>query len=315
MTVFLNGAFVEPGRAVVSAFDAGLQHGVGLFETMLAVRGRAGPAVVGLGEHAARLVGSAEQLGLSGALREGALADAVLETVRRSGLVRDRARARVRLTVTGGDMSAPARVAPASDPTVMIHAQPATDYPAEMFDAGVTVTLADLKLNPLDPCAGHKTLNYWARLRELRAAAEKRAGEALVFQVTNHLAGGCVSNAFVAKGGVLFTPIARGEEVDVGAERPPDEARARTPVMPSPVLPGVTRAILLRRAEEDGVRVERKMLTIHEVLAADEVFLTNSSWGVLPVVRVEREPIGAATPGPLTRRAMGWWREEIESCE
>ncbi|MCC6229443.1 MAG: hypothetical protein IT432_09470 [Phycisphaerales bacterium] len=35
-TVFLNGRFCAADGAMVSAFDAGFQHGVGLFETMLA---------------------------------------------------------------------------------------------------------------------------------------------------------------------------------------------------------------------------------------------------------------------------------------
>ncbi len=330
-SVFLNGRFVELDEAKVSAFDAGLQHGVGLFETMLAVPGRTGAAVVGLGEHMSRLARSARELGLSTSLREEALGEAVLETVRRSGLTKDKGRARVRLTVTGGDLNMLSRgaPAPARDPTILIHAQPATPYPAEMLERGVTATIADLKLNPLDPFAGHKTLNYWARLRELQGAAAKQAGEALVFQITNHLAGGCVSSAFIVKDGVLLTPIARGEEREVGAEardaRPSPAGgpaapsaegdRAKAMVMPSPVLPGVTRAIVLRRAEEDGVRVERRMLTIHDVLGADEVFLTNSSWGVLPVVQVESHRIGNNAAGEITRRARGWWETEIESCE
>ena len=49
-------------------------------------------------------------------------------------------------------------------------------------------------------------------------AGSKRAAEALVLQVTNYLAGGCVSNAFIVKDGVLVTPIARGEEEEVLGE-------------------------------------------------------------------------------------------------
>ncbi len=339
MSVFLNGKFVELDAAKVSAFDAGLQHGVGLFETMLAVKGKDGPAVIGLGEHMTRLAHSAAELGLSDSLREDALSEAVLETVKRSGLMREDARARVRLTITGGDLNMLSRTSGAArDPTILIHAQPATAYPAEMMERGVSVTLADMKLNPLDPFAGHKTLNYWSRLRELQRAAAKQAGEALVFQVTNHLAGGCVSNAFVVKDGVLMTPIARGEEKEVGKESgtgpgthkaAPAGTRAAkagskskaepvevsSMVMPSPVLPGVTRAILVRHAADNGVRIERRMLSIHDVLGADEVFLTNSSWGVLPVVKVEREAIGGGEVGALTRRAQEWWSRELASFE
>jgi branched-subunit amino acid aminotransferase/4-amino-4-deoxychorismate lyase len=302
---FLNGAFVSPDEAAVAALDSGLQHGVGLFETMLGGIGRdAEPRIVGLGDHLERISTSARELRLSDSLRAQPLGDALLETLRRSGLVR----ARLRLTITGGGINllpssqpgpangAETRSPPRIDPTILIVAQPATVYPEEMFARGVRVTIADARVNPLMPDEGHKTLNYWWRLRELQQAGAKGAAEALVFQVTNHLAGGCVSNAFIVKadGGRtrLLTPIARGEA---------DSARGA--VLPSPVLPGITRAAILdaAAADEDLV-IERRMTTIDDVLGADEVFLTNSSWGVLPVVQVERETIGAGHAGPVTEK-------------
>ena len=294
-TVFLNGKFVSADDARISAFDAGFQHGVGLFETMSA-RLEAGAArVFRIEDHLERLIGSARELGPSESLRAPALAEAVNATVIESGLER----ARVRLTISGGDLNMLARGSQhAGDPTVLIVAQPATEYPPEMFERGVMVSIADLKLNPLDQMAGHKTLNYWGRLRELQLAAAKKAGEALVFQVTNHLAGGCVSNAFLVKDGELITPIARGEEATGGVS------------MPSPVLPGITRGWVLEWAARRQIQVRRQMVTIEDVLKADELFLTNSSWGVLPVVGVEKHEVGGADVGDLTREARDAWEAE-----
>jgi len=147
-----------------------------------------------------------------------------------------------------------------------------------MFERGVAITIADTKANPLNAREAHKTVNYWWRLRELQQAAQKGAGEALVLQVTNHVSGGCVSNLFVVKDDELLTPTARGEE-EQGA-------------IPSPVLPGVTRGAVLEIAQAKGIPVTTRLLTIDDVLDADELFLTNSSFGVLPVVQVERKRIG-----------------------
>ncbi len=295
--VFLNGDFLDPADARVSAFDAGLLHAVGLFETMLAGVGPGGAWVFGLEDHLERLTTSARDLGLSDSLRRAGLRDAVLQTV----LKADLPRARVRLTITGGDLSLLARDnAPPHDPTILIAAQPATVYPDAFFDQGVTAVIADLRVNPLDPLAGHKTLNYWARLRDLQAAARKHAGEALVFQVSNHLAGGCVSNACLVKDGVLLTPIARGEEPPGG--------------IPSPVLPGVTRAFILDRARARGIDTRPRMLTIDDILGADELFLTNSSWGVLPVVQVERRTIADGSPGELTRDLRQAWLDAADDA-
>lgn len=338
-TVFLDGRFVSADEARVSAFDAGFQHGVGVFETMRGGVTRSesaadddapepdGAWVHRLDDHLDRLIDSAAALGLTDALRKPALAEAVRRTIARSGL----ARARVRLTVTGGDMNLlggrdgategrrdgdggvetgrPAARRP-HDPTILIVAQPATEYPESMFEEGVTAVIGDTRANPLDPLAGHKTLSYWGRLRELSVAARKRAGEAIVLQVTNHLAGGCVSNIFLVKDGRLLTPIARGEEADDATEA--GEGGAKGPSLPSPVLPGVTRKAVIALAVERGVECVRRMLSIEDLLGADEVFLTNSSWGVMPVVGVERSVIGAGAVGELSRELLAAWRGEVE---
>ncbi len=323
-TVYLDGRFLDPAEARVSAFDAGLQHGVGLFETFLG--GVRGDTVWAhhLEDHLARLIESARDLGLAD-LRAGPLAEAAHLTIQRSGL----SRARVRVTLTGGDLNLLLRAGaghgpadpeagsrpPGLRPTLLIVAQPATEYPEEMFERGVGVTIADARVSPLVPTEGHKTLNYWWRLRELQQAAARRAGEALVFQVSNHLVGGCVSNALIVKGGRLLTPIARGEEGAPRQEQTPRRDGGAGPAgvaLPSPVRPGVTRAWVRDWACQRGLEVLGRMLSIGDVLDADEVFLTNSSWGVLPVVKIEREAIADAAVGAITRAARNAWLESLE---
>lgn len=272
--------------AQVSAFDAGFQHGVGLFETMHAKGGR----VYRLMQHLERLLASARELQLVESLRLDPLADAIDMTLERNGL-KD---ARVRLTLTAGDMnllSTPAAAPAQNDPTILIHVQPPTRYPDALFEKGVGVRVADSRLNMLDAFAGHKTLWYWPRLRELQAAASVGMNEAIWFDVANGLACGCVSNVFLVKDGVVRTPTARGEE----ARDAPASSAWR-----SPVLPGITRAAVLEIAQQLGHAVDRTRLDIGALLAADEVFLTNSSWHVLPVVRVEKSEIAKGKPGPVT---------------
>jgi branched-chain amino acid aminotransferase len=323
-TVFLNGRFIELDDARLGVMDAGTQHAVGLFETMLGgietpADADPRPWVVDLDAHIDRLIASAEQLGLWPDLHSAGLAEAVLATVARSGL----ARVRVRLTVTGGDLNLAARDAgglarPGAqgrrvEPTILIVAQPATQYPQAMLSEGVLVTLADTRANPFNPLEGHKTLNYWWRLRELQIAGAKGAAEALVFDVTNHAAGGCVSNLFGVTGDVVRTPIARGEE-GFGPDGPPQDVDpADSPgvqaegALPSSVLPGVTRQRVLSWLSVWGLAARREMLTINDILSADEVFLTNSSWGILPVRQVESRPIGQGRPGAIATRLVSQW--------
>lgn len=292
-SVFLNGKFVHRDEARISAFDAGFQHGVGLFETTTARSTPEGIVVRDLDAHLDRLQSSAAAMGLSDELKTGPLGEAVTETVKRSGLDS----ARVRLTLTGGDLNMLQTTGRSGQqPTILIHATPTTPYPDAMFENGVMATLAQARANPLDPTAGHKTLNYWWRLRELQGAAGKGAGEAIVFQVSNHICGGCVSNLFVVDGGHLITPIAQGEEDEVGT------LETREGKIPSPVLPGITRMRVIERAGAMGIKTTKRMMTIDDLLDAEEIFLTNSSWGVLPVVRIEAETIGDGAVGEVTKK-------------
>ncbi|MDZ4753397.1 MAG: aminotransferase class IV [Phycisphaerae bacterium] len=287
MDVWLNGAWVPRDKAQVSAFDAGFQHGVGLFETMHARAGK----VLRVIDHLARLRESARILRLTESLHIEPLAEVIQQCVERNKFPD----ARVRLTVSGGDLnllqSSGARSS--HDPTILVVAQPPTQYPPELFANGVTVRIADGRVNPLDPMAGHKTLSYWPRLSALQQAGAAGASEALWFSVTNHLACGCVSNVFLRTGDRLRTPYARGEELPG--------------VLPAPVLPGITRKTIMAIAEQEDIEVTRAMLTVEDVFAADEIFLTNSSWGVLPVVAIGPSAVGSSTPGAMTRQLRAAW--------
>lgn len=295
MLAWLDGRFVDDSDPRISALDAGFQHGVGLFETMQARAGR----VFRLADHLERLAGSARELGLADPLRVEPLAEAVGQVLARWGV----GPARVRLTISAGTVNMlrevregrPAR----TEPTLLIVATPPTPFPEPMFEQGVGVVVADDRLNPLDRFGGHKTLWYWPRLAALRDAAQAGAAEAVWFDVSNRLGCGCTSNVFLVKDGVLRTPIARDEEPRGGLR--------------SPVLPGVARRTVIGLADEAGLRVERASLTIDDLLGADEVFLTNVSWGVLPVVRVERSTIGAGAPGAATRSLRAAWLRAFEA--
>ena len=279
MDVFLNGKMLPPDQALLPADDAGLQHAVGLFETMSAYHGR----IFRLSQHLERLRQSATHLGLSRDMDIDALTQAVQITLDHNQIDQ----ARIRLTVTAGSMSMLAGGGSGGAAgTILIQPTEPTQYDPKYFEEGITVLVAQPGANPFDPLAGHKTLNYWGRLRTLRQAASAGAGEAIWMNITNHLAGGAISNLFLVKDGELLTPIARGEEIDKS--------------LPAPVLPGITRAAVIELAEAKGVTVHKRMLSIEDLVEADEAFLTNSSWHVLPISKVEKSELGNGKAGEMT---------------
>jgi branched-subunit amino acid aminotransferase/4-amino-4-deoxychorismate lyase len=283
MDIYLNGDIVSPDKAALSPLDAGFQHAVGLFETM----GCYGGKIFRLDRHLGRLRQSANELGLTRDLETEPLRAAVETIIEHNRLER----ARIRLTITPGPISLLRPSAPTDQPpplTVMVVPTAPTQYDPAYFDRGITVLVAPPAANPFDQLAGHKTVAYWSRLRTLRQAAAAGAGEAIWLNITNHLASGAISNIFIVKNGKLLTPIARGEEV---AE-----------ALPAPVLPGVIRSTVLELAEAAGIACEKRMISVPELLDADEVLLTNSSWLVLPVTKVEQRSIADGQVGPMTKQ-------------
>jgi branched-subunit amino acid aminotransferase/4-amino-4-deoxychorismate lyase len=77
----------------------------------------------------------------------------------------------------------------------------------------------------------------------------------------------------------------------------------------SEVLPGVSQQMLFELADALGIPRVQQRLTPDQLAAAPEVFLTSTSISVLPVVRLEGEPIGTGAPGPVYRRLLRAWSD------
>jgi len=284
--VYVAGDLVLAAEARISALDAGVLLGAGLFETLRTYAG----TPFRLGAHLARLRASGEFFCIFVRESDSQVAETISRLVEANSL----ADARVRLTATRGplalrepqgDPEQGRRVAAAVDDdeappaTLIITAGPMTPYPAELYEKGATVVVSDIHVSPDDPTVYHKTTGYLRNLLALRDAHRAHATEALIFNTKGRLAEGSLSNVFIVSGGRLLTP-------------PVEEG----------LLAGITRAAVLELAAEVGVPAEQQPLSAREVLDADELFLTNSIMELLPVGRVERKEIGDGLPGPVTKQ-------------
>ena len=280
--VSLNGKLLPAEEARISVFDSGLMQGIGLFETMRTYNGR----VFRLEQHLDRLIQSAHKLGWVNP-PEAAVLEENIEQVLSATAQAD---TRVRLTVTTGTLRSNERDVP--ELTIIASASPGAQYPLEYYRQGVTILISEYRQGTADPTVGHKTTSYFARLASLRQAHAKGAFESLWLTYENHIAEGAISSIFLVRDDELFTPP-----------------------LDTPVLPGITRAIVLELAAKLGVPATERALTMEDLLGADEVFLTNSLMELMPVVRIEREPVGNEKPGELTAKLFGAYGDLIdEEC-
>jgi D-amino acid aminotransferase len=276
--VFLNDNLIDVGEARVSATDSGFLYGAGLFETM---RSRDG-VVFRLEDHLERLAASAHALSISYPYEKAYIRTAIDRLLQANEL----AEARLRLTLTNGPLAQPEEQ---RMPTLLITATAFRPYPLEYYEKGVLVVLCPFRQNATDPTCGHKTTCYYPRLLALNLAHRQRAAEALWFTTDNRLAEGCVSNVFLVKNSILYTPP-----------------------LETPVLPGIARQTIREVARQQSLDLAEKDLFIDDVLAADESFLTNVIMEVLPVVGVEQHTVGNGQVGPITRKLREGFLQAVE---
>jgi D-alanine transaminase len=77
------------------------------------------------------------------------------------------------------------------------------------------------------------------------------------------------------------------------------------------ILPGIARMTLLRLAQDAGITVEERPFTLEEALGADEALLTSTTAPLLPIVRIDGQPVADGRPGPVATRLAGLVAEDI----
>jgi len=278
--VCIDGEVLAPEAARVSVFDRGFLYGDSVFETIRTYGGRP----FALAEHLARLERSAGRVYIDLPVPTSQLAreiDAALAAAANP-------ESYIRLIVTRGSGPLGLDTGFEAKPLRAIIVAPLVPPAPELYDEGIAVvTYRTQRVAEATDAAGTKVGNYLVAVLAMRRAREAGASEALIVDHSGAVVEGATSNVFLVRDGVLSTP--------------PESAG---------ILPGVTRAKLLDVAADLGVRVEERPLPVAEVLGADEVFVSSSIRELLPVVRVDGQPIGACRPGPVSRRLLQAFREK-----
>jgi branched-chain amino acid aminotransferase len=270
--VWINGKLFDKSDAKISVFDHGLLYGDGVFEGIRIYSGRG----FRLREHIERLYDSARHILLEIPLNREQMTQAVLDAVKANA----KHDGYIRLVVTRGPGTLGLDPNKCSDPQVIIIVDDISLYPAEFYEKGLHVITASVirnHPNALNPRI--KSLNY---LNNILARIEAdRAGcqEALMLNHNGEVAECTADNIFLVRHGIL-----------------------RTPHLAAGILEGVTRDLVLSLAREAKIPVQEMALTRHDVLSADECFLTGTAAEVAPIVECDGRPIGNGKPGPVTRQ-------------
>jgi branched-chain amino acid aminotransferase len=278
--VYLNGEFVPLSQAKVSILDRGFCYGDALFETMRVYSGK----IFHFDLHLDRLESGARRIFLELPESRDRIREILYETFNRN----QGADAVIRLTVTRGE-GVLGKLWPAdTTPTLSVHVRPYRASPDEWYQKGVPVSLIPNSATKQGDLQEQiKSANYLSQILARKQADEQNSVDGIMINDQGEICDGTISNIFIAKNSALSTPAVNGY-----------------------VLAGVTRQVVLKLAAATGIACEEKSLTADDVLQADELFLTNTGWEILPVTRVDGKTVGSGEPGPLTQAL----RQEFRKC-
>ncbi|HUK73453.1 MAG TPA: aminotransferase class IV [Streptosporangiaceae bacterium] len=259
MKVWVNGELRDEHDARVAIFDHGLTVGDGVFEAIKVIDG----VPFALSRHLQRLRHSALGLGL-GEPGVDAIRPGVAEVIEAAGRP---ARARIRITVTGGH--SPLSSERGGGPLTAVVA---------LEDLGPTAAVGDVVIVPWQrnehgALTGLKTISYAENVRALAYARERGGIEAIFGNTAGNLCEGTGTNVFLVSGGELVTP-----PLSAGC------------------LAGVTRALVI-----EWCGAQERDVPLGALAEADEAFLTSTMRDVQAVRGVDGKQLPVA-PGPVTRK-------------
>ncbi len=278
---YLNGRFLSEEESRISCLDRGFLYGDGLFETLPAYRGV--PFL--LDRHFRRLEKSCEALRLIPP-NEKELKDIVRKLLEMNGIECGY----IRVTLTRGKHLGDLSLTVPDSPTILVVAREYAGYPERYYLDGIRVGMSNIRRNPDSPLSRLKTLNYLESLMARSEATEREAEEVLLLNTKGKVAEASTANIFWACGDKVYTP---SEECGV--------------------LPGIVRGWVLEKAGERGLETEVGEFPLSHLEKAEEIFLTNSLMGIMPVRQFRGRDLTAECPGPITRMLMEIYNKELSS--
>ncbi|MEH0022888.1 MAG: aminotransferase class IV [Desulfobacter sp.] len=259
--VYVDGEFVPWDRAMIPVDDLAVLRGYAVCDIMRTFEG----VPYFLDEHIQRLMNSAAKIGLDLPWSGGELKEVVTRVLEKNPGLDE---ANIRIIITGG--SSPDFFTPGNAPRLIVMATDILPLPLEWYTKGVKVithyeerTMPDAKVTDYIPAA-----------LALKKAKAQGAVEAIYVNGENLALEATTSNLFAFIDNTLVTPA-------------------------TGVLKGITRKAVVSLAA-DLFDIEERPLPLDDLLRAEEVFITGTNKGVVPVVRIDDISIGSGRPGKNT---------------
>ena len=282
--VNINGEISSPENAKISIFDRGFLYGDSVYEVTYSEDN----VVLFFDEHLDRLYQSANLLNMHFFVSRDEIVAEVLKTLKASGL----SRAYIRIIVTRGETQITLDPNVSVSNNLVIIVRPQAPYPQELYNEGLDLAIVSVLRNDkkaTDPSA--KSGNYLNNVMALAEAKRLGAMDAIMVNRDGNITEGSTFNIWAIKDGKIHTPPVK-----------------------SGLLKGITRSKVLDICKRDGLPFDLNDFTPEFILNADEVFISSSTKGIMPVKKINYQLYGESIKDwTLTNKLMKLYEELVNS--
>ena len=281
--IYIDGKFFSRADAKVSVMDSGYLLGDGVWEGIRLYNNH----LIHLEKHLERLYEGAEMIQMNIGISKSEMRSALEQTLQRNEMISD---VHIRLIVSRGIKSTPYQHPKVTigHPTIVIIPEYKKPSP-ELKVEGITLGTVSTIRNNLTQDPRVNSLSKHNCIAACIEADKMGVDEGLMLDPNGYVSTCNSTNFFMIKGNEVWT--SNGQHC----------------------LNGVTRYSVIDICKKRGIAIKEKEFLVNDVHGADEVFVTGTFAGIIPVRSVDGNTIGNGIRGPLTEKLQTWYEKDIET--
>lgn len=281
--IYLDGKFYPRSKANVSVLDSGFLLGDGVWEGIRLYK----KTLIHLGDHLNRLYQGAESIDMKIPLSKDSLKIEILKTIQKNSMTTN---VHIRLIVSRGIKKTPYQnpnvtIGPATIVIIPEYKKASEQVKKDGITVGTVETIRDYRVQ--DP-----RINSLSKHNCIAACIEANklgVDEGLMLDPKGFVSTCNSTNFFIIKNDEVWTSTGQY------------------------CLNGVTRKSVIRLCKQYKIPAFEKNFTLEDVHNAEEVFVTGTFSGIIPVISVDNAVIGNGKRGFLTKNLQRWYNSELDS--
>ena len=256
MFLNFNGKIISSDTPILTADSRGFRFGHGVFETIRVANG----TILFEQQHFARMFEALDKLAIKLNVHQN-ISWFKTEVTRLLKKLNCENSARLLISISGEKGGI---FESEGSPDIVIEAWPLDKTVTDFNQNGLVLGIFKGAAKAADEISRYKTINALPYALGAQYAKQQKWNDAILLNPSGTIADTTIANIFIIKDGII-----------------------KTPALDQACIGGVIRKYLLEKLPASGYTIEEKAISIEELLAADEVFVTNAIRGIKWVGQIE----------------------------